>query len=149
MKQNSDLVKGYKWVSTLDSKTSDQCQALDSREFKVGAGVLPPIHPNCRSTTTPLLSDKFDFLDKGATRASKGVEGGAQVSTKQTYYSWLKSQPVAFQNDAIGVTKSKLLRNGGLSADEFAKLSLNKNFQPLTLSEMKAKAPAVFESAGL
>lgn len=126
MKSNSDLVKGYQWVSTLDSRTSDTCTGLDGREFKLNEGPLPPIHPNCRSTTTPLLSDKFDFLDKGATRASKGSEGGAQVSTNQTYYSWLKTQPVAFQNDAIGVTKSRLLRNGGLTSEEFAKLSLNK-----------------------
>jgi len=149
MKQNSDLVKGYEWVSTLDSKTSDQCASLDGRRFKVGEGPLPPIHPNCRSTTTPVLSDKFDFLDEGATRASKGAEGGTQVSAKESYYSWLKKQPVAFQTDAIGPTRAKLLRSGGLSADDFAKLSLGKNFQPLTLKEMQAKQPAVFEKAGV
>ena len=149
MKQNSDLVKQYQWVSTLDSKTSDQCTALDGRRFRIGEGPLPPIHPNCRSTTTPVLSEKFDFLDKGATRASKGDKGGKQVSTKETYFSWLKKQPVAFQNDAIGVSRSKLLRNGGLTSDEFAKLSLNRNFEAMTLAEMKKKAPNVFEVAGL
>ena len=145
MKQNSDLIKGYQWVSTLDSKTSDQCTALDGRKFNLGEGPLPPIHPNCRSTTTPVLSEKFDFLDKGATRAS--VDG--QVSTKETYFSWLKKQPVAFQADAIGPTRAKLLRSGGLTSDEFAKLSLNRNFEAMTLSEMRKKAPAVFETAGI
>lgn len=145
MESNKDLITGYRWVSTLDSKTSNQCTALDGMRFKVGDGPLPPIHPNCRSTTTPTLSSKFDFLDKGATRSS--VDG--QVSTRETYFSWLKKQPVAFQADAIGPTRAKLLRNGGLSADEFAKLSLNRNFQPLTLAEMQKKAPNVFEVANV
>ena len=149
MNQNKDLVKQYQWVSTLDSRTSDQCTALDGMRFNVGEGPLPPIHPNCRSTITPALSRKFDFLDRGATRASKGDEGGKQVSTKETYFSWLKKQPVAFQNDAIGVSRSKLLRNGGLTSDEFAKLSLNRNFEAMTLAEMKKAQPAVFEAAGL
>jgi len=145
MKQNSDLIKGYQWVSTLDSKTSDQCTALDGRRFNMEEGPLPPIHPNCRSTTTPVLSEKFDFLDKGATRAS--VDG--QVSTKETYFSWLKKQPAAFQADAIGPTRAKLLRSGGLTSDEFGRLSLNRNFEAMTLTEMRKKAPNVFEAAGL
>ena len=149
MKENSDLITGYQWVSTLDSKTSDQCTALDGMQFKVGEGPLPPIHPNCRSTTTPTLSSKFDFLDKGTTRSSKGDSGGKQVSTKETYFSWLKKQPVNFQADAIGPTRAKLLRNGGLTSDEFARLSLNRNFQPLTLAEMQKKAPNVFEMANV
>jgi SPP1 gp7 family putative phage head morphogenesis protein len=149
MRQNSDLVKQYQWVSTLDSKTSDQCTALDGRRFNIGEGPLPPIHPNCRSTTTPVLSEEFDFLDKGATRASKGDKGGAQVSTNETYFSWLKKQPVAFQADAIGPTRAKLLRNGGLTSDEFARLSLNRNFEAMTLKEMQKKAPNVFETANV
>jgi SPP1 gp7 family putative phage head morphogenesis protein len=149
MNANNDLIKGYEWVSTLDSKTSQTCQSLDGRKFNLGEGPLPPIHPNCRSVTTPVLSDKFDFLDEGAKRASKGAKGGAQVSADQTYYSWLKTQPKTFQDTAIGPTRSKLLRNGGLSSEEFARLSLNKNFQPLTLKEFEKVAPLAFEKAGL
>ena len=145
MKQNSDLIKGYQWVSALDSRTSDQCTALDGMKFNIGDGPLPPIHPNCRSTTTPVLSEKFDFLDKGATRSS--IDG--QVSTKETYFSWLKKQPEAFQSDAIGPTRAKLLRSGGLTSDEFAKLSLNRNFEAMTLAEMQKKAPNVFDNAGV
>ena len=149
MKQNGDLIKGYEWVSTLDSRTSQVCTALDGRKFDMGSGPLPPIHPNCRSTTTAVLSSKFDFLDKGAMRASKGDSGGKQVNTNETYFSWLKKQPKTFQDDAIGITRSKLLRNGGLNADEFARLSLNRNFQPLSLKEMQKKAPSVFEAANI
>lgn len=149
MKANSDLVKGYEWVSTLDGRTSTQCQSLDGRKFNVGEGPMPPIHPNCRSVTTSVLSEEFDFLDEGATRASKGAEGGQQVDASLGYYDWLKKQPVSFQNAAIGNTRATLLRNGGLSSTEFAKLSLGKNFKALTLDEMRRLEPAVFEKAGL
>jgi len=100
---------------------------------------------NCRSTTVPVLDESLDFLDEGATRAS--VDG--PVDANETYYSWLKKQPKGFQDSAIGKTRGNLLRNGGLSADEFAKLNLNRNFEPLTLDEMQAKAPEVFERAGV
>ena len=137
MSRNDDLIKGYQWVSVLDSRTSNQCSALDGRIFDVGDGPLPPIHPNCRSATTPVLSDEFDF-DKSP---SKVVD--------ETYYSWLKKQPLSFQSEAIGATRAKLLRDGGLSSEEFAKLSLNKNFESMTLSEMRKKAPTVFEEANI
>jgi len=147
MNQNSDLVKGYEWVATLDSRTSQICQSLDGRRFKLGFGPTPPLHFNERSTTTPVFSSAFDFLDKGATRASKSDKGGAQVGAKETYYSWLKKQNKAFQIDAIGPTRTKLMREGGLTADQFAKMQVNKNFEPLTLAEMKKKRPDVFAKA--
>ena len=77
-----------------------------------------------------MLDDAFDILDKGATQASKGEEGGQQVSADLTYYEWLKTQPAGFQDAAIGPVRGKLLRNGGLSADRFSELQLGQNFQP-------------------
>jgi len=128
---------------------SQICQSLDGRQFNIGEGPLPPQHPNERSTISAVLNERFDFLDEGAKRAAKGADGGMQVDAKQTYYGFLKTQPKAFQDAAIGPARSKLLRNGGLSSEEFARLSLNKNFQPLTLKEMERLEPAAFERAGL
>lgn len=145
--ENSDVVEKYRWVSTLDSRTTEQCAALDGMEFKVGEGPVPPIHIGCRSTTIPVVSDSL--LSEGATRASKGAEGGAQIDGDMTYYEWLKTQPAWFQDDAIGPSRAALLRDGGLSADAFARLSLGRNFEPLTLEEMREKAPQAFRRAGL
>jgi len=149
MRENSDLVKGYEWVSTLDSRTTSQCRGLDGRRFKIGKGPLPPIHVNCRSTTVAVLDERFDFLDEGAKRPAVGEEKIGQVSADMTYYEWLKTQSATFQNSVIGPTRGKVLRNGGLTADEFARLSLDKNFKPLTLDEMRAKRPEVFEEANI
>jgi len=149
MLSNDDLVKGYQWVSTLDSRTTQQCRALYGREFKIKHGPLPPIHVNCRSTTVAVLDERFNFMGQDAKRPAVGAEKIGQIPANVTYYEWLALQPKTFQNSVIGVTRGNLLRDGGLSAAEFARLSLDKNFRPLTLDEMKAKSPEVFEEADL
>lgn len=152
MKENDDIVIGYEWVSTLDDRTSGTCRSLDGQIFlfkKSGYKPKPPIHPNCRSTTAPVLDKRFQLDDGTETRSSKGASGGKQVKATTTYYSFLKNQPKAFQDDVLGPTRGKLLRNGGLTADEFARLSVDKKFRPLTLDEMKDRNPLAFEKAGI
>ncbi|MDR1263704.1 MAG: minor capsid protein, partial [Oscillospiraceae bacterium] len=55
-------VTKYMFLATLDDRTSEICQALDEKEVLVKdaqAGVnLPPMHPNCRSTTVPVFDDE-------------------------------------------------------------------------------------------
>jgi len=146
---NKDLIKGVEWVSTLDSRTTSQCRALDGREFPIDKGPRPPIHYGCRSTVTPILSEKYDFLDKGAKRPARGDKGPSTASTDTTYYSWLKTQPASFQDDVLGPTRGKLLRNGGLTSEEFSRLQLNTNFKARTIDEMKRQAPEAFKEANL
>lgn len=140
---NSDIIEGYIWISTLDSRTSQTCRSLDGQLFKLGKGPVPPIHVNCRSSTIPKVKG-VDLLSE-TTRAS----ADGQVPATQTYYEWLKSQPASFQDDALGATRAKLFRDGGLNAEQFSKLSLDKNFQPLTLEEMRQKNPSAFNRAGI
>lgn len=106
---------------------------------------------NCRSSTTPVIANKQlrEALRKNATQASKGAEGGEQVAADLTYYEWLKTQPASFQDEAMGPVRAKLFRDGGISAERFAELSIGKNFEPLTLDEMRALEPVAFERAGL
>ena len=148
---NADIIKGVRWVSTLDTKTSPQCRSLDGQVFKIDKGPRPPIHPNCRSTTVAVLDDRFDFLREGAKRASRDPSTGKikRVDSNETYYGWLKKQPKKFQESVLGKSRTALLRNGNLSSERFAKLQLNKNFEPLTLDEMRSLEPLAFEQAGL
>ena len=44
---NQDITKKYRYVATLDSRTSAICRALDGREFEYGKGPKPPQHFNC------------------------------------------------------------------------------------------------------
>ena len=146
-KQNKDLVKGYKIVVTFDSRTTTLCYDIGQQNetFELDKGPMPPLHWGCRDTITMVLSEKFDFLDKGATRAT--VDG--QVSVKLGSYDWMLQQPKSFQEASMGVTRSRLLRDGGITPTEYAKLSTNSRFQTLTIDEMRKKSPSVFETAGL
>ncbi len=143
--ENSDIIDGYRWVSTLDNRTSEECRGLDGKVFQLGKGPMPPIHPNCRSTTIAVVSSDFDFLDKGATRAAQG----GPVDASMTYYEWLKQQSADFQDSVIGPARGALLRNGGLTVEEFTRLQLNSHFQPLTLEQMRKLAPLAFQRAGI
>jgi SPP1 gp7 family putative phage head morphogenesis protein len=57
MKPTKTSPKKYRYVATLDSRTSSICAALDGREFEYGKGPMPPQHFNCRSTTVPIDYD--------------------------------------------------------------------------------------------
>jgi SPP1 gp7 family putative phage head morphogenesis protein len=150
LKENDDVVTGYRWIATLDQRTCLVCAPLDNTVQKFGEGPVPPLHPQCRCAIAPELDGRFAFLDEGATRSAGGAKGFAgPVDAKETYFSWLKKQPAAFQDAAIGPKRAALLRDGGLSAERFARLNLHRNFEPMTLADMRRLEPLAFERAGL
>lgn len=125
-------VSRYRWVSILDNRTSDICRGLSGRVFEFGKGPRPPAHFRCRSHIVAVRDN-----DKSGAPAP------------QTYYQWLKGQSAGFQDEVLGPSRGKLFRDGGLSSDKFASLSLNKNFRPRTLEQMRALEPEVFNRAGV
>lgn len=131
---NRDVIEQYQWVSTLDGRTSQQCRSLDGMKFELGKGPRPPIHPNCRSTTIPVLKGALAELAEGRERAS----ADGPVASDMTYYEWLKQQPASFQQDVLGPARYKLFRSKGMTAERFRKLNLSSTFQPLTLEQMRA-----------
>ena len=46
-KANAEITEKYKYVATLDSRTSARCRALDQQVFDYGKGPTPPQHFNC------------------------------------------------------------------------------------------------------
>lgn len=146
---NADIVKGVRWLATIDSHVCLQCASLDRLVFALDKGPRPPLHPNDRCTTTPVLSAKFEKMMTGVTRPAV-INGKVEhVPGSESFYDWLKRQDAAFQEQAIGVTRAKLLRDGGLSAKRFAELQLDRNFKPLTLDELRQIEPLAFKRAGL
>jgi SPP1 gp7 family putative phage head morphogenesis protein len=85
---NQDITKKYRYVATLDTRTSSICRALDGREFEYGKGPTPPQHFNCRSTTVPVIDPDILPPSTTATRASKN----GQVPINTTYGKWLKDK---------------------------------------------------------
>jgi len=110
---NQDITKKYRYVATLDTRTSAICRALDGREFEYGKGPMPPQHFNCRSTTVPIIDSDILPPSTTATRASKD----GQVPINTTYGKWLKDKMpgesqadvIARQQEALG-SKSPYFR---------------------------------------
>jgi SPP1 gp7 family putative phage head morphogenesis protein len=98
---NQDITQRYRYVATLDTRTSAICRALDGREFEYGKGPMPPQHFNCRSTTVPIIDPDILPPSTTATRASKD----GQVPINQSYGEWLAKQPRSVQADALGPGK--------------------------------------------
>jgi SPP1 gp7 family putative phage head morphogenesis protein len=98
---NQDITQRYRYVATLDTRTSAICAALDGREFEYGKGPMPPQHFNCRSTTVPIIDPDILPPSTTATRASKD----GQVPINQSYGEWLANQPRSVQADALGPGK--------------------------------------------
>lgn len=154
IRQNRDIVIGYEWISVLDDRTSGICRSLSGKEFLTRNKdkeyqPKPPAHVGCRSTIVQILNNKYRVDKSKGTQASKGADGGKQISAEMTYYDFLKTQPQWFQDDVLGKTRGQLFRNGGLTSEEFAKLSTDQKFRPITLAEMRQKAPEAFERAGI
>ncbi|WP_330208677.1 phage minor head protein [Pseudomonas sp. Z13] len=144
LKSNDDILKGWRWISTLDSQTSSMCQARDQHLYGWG-DPRPPGHWNCRSSALPVLKDEYAREIPGSTRPSKGADGTQPVSSKASYQSWLERQPAAFQKDVLGPSRYALFSKGELTLDRF----VDDNGKTLTLEQLKAKQPAAFERAGL
>ena len=142
---NTDVVVGYIFNATLDSVTSSLCRSLDQQRFEIGKGPIPPLHPNCRSTTIADLDPKFEFLSQGRTRAA---EFGPVKGTTQ-YYQWLNRQTKSVQVEVLGPTRAKLFRDGGLTPERFRQLQLDKTFAPTTLKYIQSIEPAAFKLAGI
>jgi len=86
-------VELYEIVATLDSITSEICQGMDGKVFKMSewkvGETAPPFHVNCRTTTVPAFNDEFDLIGE---RAARGEDGKTYyVPSTMTYKEWQKS----------------------------------------------------------
>lgn len=100
---NQDLTKRYRYVATLDGRTSPVCRALDGTVHEYGKGPLPPQHFNCRSTTVPIIDYKGLGLEPppADTRASST----GLVPEDMTYGQWLGKQSKAVKEQTLGASK--------------------------------------------
>lgn len=130
--ENPDVIKGVQFVATLDSRTTDICASLDGQVFNVDEGPRPPMHHQCRSTTTPVLrSWKEMGIDLKEAPPGTRASINGQVSAKITYPEWLRQQPKAFQNEVLGPTKARLFRSG-VPIRRF----VDANYRPMSVAQI-------------
>ncbi|MCF5134915.1 minor capsid protein, partial [Pseudomonas lactis] len=140
LKANDDILKGWRWISTLDSHTTPMCQDRDQRMYGWD-DPKPPGHWGCRSSSLPVLKDEFAREITGSTRPSIGSDGVELVSSKTSYQEWLARQPAAFQREVLGPNRYALFSKGELTLDKF----IDDNGKTLTLQQLRALEPQAFE----
>lgn len=121
-KANERVVKGWQFVSTLDSRTTITCAALNGQVFPIGEGPMPPRHIGCRSLSIAVTkSFKEMGFDSDEVTASERASMDGKVAGDITFEKWLKDKGEATQNDILGPTRAALFRDGKLSLQDFIK----------------------------
>ena len=145
-KLNNDVVKGYQYVATLDSRTSLICARLDGKIFSLDNknGPQPPQHFNCRSTTIPVIKSANQLLNTKNNRLqkrkiarlsdSRRASINGQVPAKTTYPEWLASQPNEVKLAVLGNQKRINLFNSGKV--KFSQFS-NKDGKLISLKQLE------------
>lgn len=160
-RENSDVIKGIQWVSTLDSRTTPICRALDGCTWDLNLQPViggkawpgPVAHWNCRSTQIPITKSWKELSGKnvGATDeminerfqqktgekdalAKTRASMDGQVASKLTFDDWMKTKGEEFQDQVMGQAQANLWRQGKITMSD---LTDQKN-RPLSLDQLKA-----------
>ena len=145
-KLNDDVVQGYQYVATLDSRTSLICARLDGKVYALTNknAPQPPQHFNCRSTTIPVIKSANQLLNTNNNRLQKRKIAGlsdsrrasinGQVPAKTTYADWLKDQPNEVKLAVLGNQKRVTLFNSGKV--KFSQFS-NKDGKLISLKQLE------------
>lgn len=124
---NNDIIEGYLFVSTLDSRTSTICGSLDGTRFEKGAEPNLPLHYNCRSVLLPIIKGSDD-LNVGTRKSMDG-----KVPKTQNYEEWLRNQDRETIEDILGKRKADLFLKNEVPIERFVNLDTGKDY---TVKEM-------------
>lgn len=156
-KANAAIIKAVSWTSTLDSRTTEECRIRDGKQYtttthKPIGHAIPwlggpgRLHWRCRSCSVPVVKSWRELgidMDEMAPSTRASMDG--QVPEDQTYGEWLKKQSAKRQDQIVGPTRGKLMRDGELPFDA---LYTNRG-EYLTLAELAERNAAAFKRAGV
>lgn len=151
MKENEELLEGYEWVATLDSKTSLICSSRDGTVYPFTNDPIrspqPPAHFSCRSSVVPKVNPEFDLAGGRAVgvRPAIGADGVEIVRGSTDYQSWLTRQPKEFQVEVLGKTRAELFRKGDLKLTNF----VDSAGDTITLERLRELEPLAFQKADI
>jgi len=145
-KLNEDVIDGYQYVATLDSRTSMICGRLDGKVFRLNdaRGVRPPQHFNCRSTTVPIVKSYEDIRDTNSPRISKRrlqriskskrASFNGQVPSETNFEQFLSTQTNDFKLAVLGNQQRVSIFNmGQLKFSQFS----TKDGQLVSVSKLE------------
>ncbi len=154
IEQNSEVVKGVVWRSTLDGRTSPICRPRDGKKYDLNRqpvehslpwlGGAGSAHPQCRSTAIPYLKSWKEMgIDlKEAPEGTRASMNG-QVPADMNYNDWLRGQSTAVQKQVLGQKRAQLFRRGELSIDRFQ----NNYGKRYTLDQLRKRDAEAWQKA--
>lgn len=141
-------VEKYRYMATLDLRTSPMCRAMDGKVIaykdKVEGVNFPPLHPRCRSTHVPVISE-----DDLGTRVARDANGKTyKVPADMTYQQWydrdVKTNPEMLKQE-------RMIKNHVADKKQYAKYKeafkgtkMVKNLDEFL--EMKYNNPAAYKA---
>ncbi len=144
-RKNSRVIKGVRWLATLDNHTCRTCGALDHAAWDLDGKPLekttlqfqlPPAHWGCRCVATPIPKTFRDIgldipePDDAGMRASSA----GPVKGDTTFATFLKRQPDSFVDEVLGKKRADLYRAGKITVRDL----ISGTGRELTLDELKA-----------
>ncbi|BDG84273.1 hypothetical protein [Citrobacter koseri] len=153
---NDDIIKARQQLSTLDNRTSSQCRIRDRLQWTLdkkpighkipylqGAGRL---HFCCRSTETYVLKSAKELgIDVRDIPPAERASMDGVVPGDTNYQEWFSRQSFERQKQIVGEKRARLIRDGGMSPDEF----YTDKGEWLTLAQLRERDTQAFRDAGL
>ena len=113
----------YEILATLDGRTSDICQEMNGKKFKINeakTGInYPPFHPNCRTTTVPVVKDLEEFFEEKIQDREYKIEtynNYKAVDERKSIKKAIKSIPKNHRN-LLNDTKFVIINDGNSRYD--------------------------------
>jgi SPP1 gp7 family putative phage head morphogenesis protein len=121
-KANPEIAQAYEWLATLDPRTCPECAGLDGKvwEYDDPKRRVPPAHFSCRCTILPVIDWKAIDLEEPANH-------------RRTYPEWFQQQPAAVQDQILGPSRAKLVRDGKATFDDLVR----RDGSMVTLEELE------------
>ena len=126
-------MKYYRFIATLDRRTSTVCREHDGKTYSVEEGSpgtnMPPLHPHCRSTIAGSI--RKDSKPKGQ-RVAVGEDGKTYkvpanmsysdwqdiyIDKTVSYEQWMQKYDIIKQKDAI--SKLEKIEKSGMSHSDY------------------------------
>ena len=103
-------IKEYRYLATLDLRTSKMCRDMDGKIFPLNEYVIgktaPPLHPWCRSTTVAVINREWLKEMKRSARDAQGKV--IMIPANMNYQEWYDTY---IKGDPAGEAEEKKIKN--------------------------------------
>jgi SPP1 gp7 family putative phage head morphogenesis protein len=133
---NSNIVKEWRFLATLDGRTTLTCAGLDGQTFALGSGPIPPRHIRCRSISVAVTKSWREMgIDRDELSPEQRASIDGALPGNPRFADWLKGKSPEFQDQVLGKARAEMFRTGKLDLNQFVR----GDGEVLTLKELKSR----------